>query len=504
MGGYDESRDMLIASHLVEYGDWVWRGPLAAGGFNILANSPFYYYFIAVIWAVSRTPEVFMVVWAIIMASVIPLGYMLGNRLWDKSAGLYIALLFAVHPTFVGMGKFLSQVNLIPLWILIVVNIVLIKKRWKFVPFAFALATVFLGLHIHYGSLIMIASLYMWACWVWWHHSTASSLLIRLVYLGLLTEYLVLFWIYVTYKFAPFDQFIFFEANIQATDRNLYSHMVDVARNVGSLLWVGVYDMRAISITLLGLFGYIVGCTSKVFMPRVRNFAVWGSFCVASSFVALGVYSGHISLSYLYSLLPFYIIIFGLFLRRVHDVNRFLGVIVLCIFAMLFVGSAWREMQPTTVESPYRSYRKIADAIFDDYLVIARGTPQQDTFSFVIATLSTSPYVVYDGWANGSTWYWLEKISQKKLVSLTDDVTNFRPLVTHPKYFYVICDHRDSGRDSAEICQTRFVNVRDYISKSYTVVFSSNFYTVWRYGIERAPFQDIYNVAYDELLYPQE
>lgn len=504
MGGYDESRDMLVARHIVEYGDWVWRGPLAAGGHNILANSPFYYYFIAAIWAVTRTPEMFMVFWAIVMASIIPLGYIIGARLWDKTTGLYIALLFAVHPTFVGMGKFLSQVNLIPLWVLIVLNLVIPRKRWSFISFAASLAILFLGLHIHYGSLIIIASLYIWMSWMWWKHSTVSSRPIRIVYLGLLTEYLVLFWIYATYKYAPFDQFIFLDSNLRTAHPNFIGAATRAITDAGSLLWTGAFDMRAIGVAVMGLLIYGIGCTPKMFSPQVRRFCIWAFMCMSSAYMAVGLYLGHVSLSYLYSLLPFYIIAFGLLLRRIHSMNRYLGVFALLILSFVLIGWSWREMQPTTTESPYRSYKNIAKALATDYQVTTRGTNKYDSLSFVIATLSTSPYVVYDGWANGSTWYWLEEILNERLVRLTDDVTNFNPLVKHPTYFYVICDHRDSGRDSSEICRTRFTKVRDYISESYKVVFASNFYTVWRFDVVRRPFQDIYNVAYDELLHPKE
>ena len=503
MVGYDESRDMLVARHIVEYRDWVWRGPLAAGGLNILTNSPFYYYFIAGVWAFTRSPEAFMFAWAIIMASVIPLGYLVGARIWDKTTGLYIALLFAVYPVFVGLGKFLSQTNLIPLWVLIVLCIVTSKKRWGFVPYGLGLSVVFLGLHIHYGSLIIIASLYVWMSWMWWHQARVASKPIRLIYWGLLTEYLILLWIYATYKYAPFDQFIFLDANLRNTHANIFGAIASAMRDMGSLLWTRAFDARATGAAFLGLLGYVIGFKTKLFPSRVQNFCVWGTICVSSAYLAVGLYLGHVNVTYLYSILPFYIIIFGMLLRRVHEANRYVSIALLLFVAVALGRLSWGEMQPTTFESPYRSYKQIAKAIITDYRTKTFGTQKYDTHSFVIATLTTSPYVVYDGWANGSTWYWLEKMVGEKLVRLTDDVTNFSPLVKDPTYFYVICDHRDSGKVSADICRNRFIKVRDYISQSYDVVFSSYFYTVWRFEILHTPYQGIYNVAYDELLHPK-
>src|SRR3990172_43604 len=61
--GYDESRDMLVAKHIVEYGEWLWRGPYAAGGQNILLNSPVYYYLLAIFWFIARSPYGVMLFW---------------------------------------------------------------------------------------------------------------------------------------------------------------------------------------------------------------------------------------------------------------------------------------------------------------------------------------------------------------------------------------------------------------------------------------------------------
>lgn len=504
MGGYDESRDMLVARHIVEYHDWVWRGPFAAGGHNILTNSAFYYYFIAAIWFLTRSPEVFMVAWAMIMAGVIPLGYFVGKKLWDKTTGIYIALLFAVHPTFVGMSKLLSQINLIPLWVLIVIHIIISKKHWSFGRAVCGLSMLFLGLHIHYGSFILVGGLYAWMSWTWWKNASISSRVGRIVGWALITEYVLLFWFYATYKVVPFDQFLFVDNNIKNAHPNIFVIIAGALRDTGSLLLYQVYDTRAQLVAIAGLVGYGIGFGSNLFSLRVRQFCVWGFVCTLSAYGVIGIYLGHLSLSYFYSVLPLYMIIFGVFLRRLSQQYYFLGGAVLVLLSSSLSYQAWHEMQPPTSISPYRSYREIAQAVAADYTKNISGDVRNEIPSFALATLSTAPYLVFDGWANGSTWYWLEEIFHKKLVQVTDGVMNFYPLATHPKYFYVICDHRESGEASAQVCLNRFTKIRPYISSTYSVVYASFAYTVWRFDIESIPQDNVYNVAYDELLNPKE
>ncbi len=482
MGGYDESRDMLIASHLVEHGDWVWRGPLAAGGFNILANSPFYYYFIAAIWAVSRTPEVFMVVWAIVMASIIPLGYTLGNRLWDKPAGLYIALLFAVHPTFVEMGKFLSQVNLVPLWVVIVLNMLISKKRWGYVQLLLGLTVIFLGLHIHYGSLLVVGSFFIWQCWIWWHDSNISSPILRIISVTLVTLCLVWVWVYSTYKYAPFDQFLFIVLHLQNAHPSNTRMALEAMKSVGTLLWIGTFDLRAMFFGVIGIVGYVFGFASKLFSVHVRNFFIWGLVCIVLAYIMVGIYLGRVPLSYLYSLLPFYIVMYGIFFRRIYESNRFLGVIIFVPVIAIFSTQSWQRMQPQGYTSNYLRYKDISTAIVGDYRSLKDANRSFDVPSFIVETFSTPSYAVFDEWANGSAWYWVEKMLNKKLVTINAE-GNFQALIARPRYAYIICDHGDAGRSAIQSCLHKLSLKNKYILSVYDDIFSSDYYTVWRFRV---------------------
>lgn len=486
MGGYDESRDMLVARHIAEYGEWVWRGPHPAGGFNILANSPFYYYAIATIWAVARTPEVFMVVWAIFMAFIIVLGYQIGSTLWDRSTGLFIALLFAVHPTFVEMGKFLSQVNLIPLWIVFVIHMLITKKRWGYIQLLFGLTTIFLGLHIHYGSLLVVGCFFIWQCWIWWHNSNVLSPIYRSLSFIFMTLYLIWAWVYLTYKYIPFDQFLFLVVNQKGPLISGIQTVLDAIKGVGTLLWIGVFDQRAILFGAMGIVGYTFGFVTNIFTGYVRSFFVWGLVCMIMAYTMVGLYHGRVSLSYLYSLLPFYIILYGIFFRRVYESNRVIGMIIFIPIIVLFSMQSWQRMQPQEFASQYLRFKDISNAIAQDYRSLNDTNGVLDVPSFVVETFSSSTYAVFDDWANGSAWYWLEKIFNKNLVTINAE-GDVRPLVARPRYIYLICDHGDAGRDAIQVCEHKLTLKKEHFISEHNDIFSSDFYTVRRFKIVDVP-----------------
>lgn len=501
-GAYDESRDMLVARHMVEFGDWVWRGPFAAGGQNILANSPFYYYVVAVMWYLTRSPELFTVAWALLMSSIIFIAYGVGYRMWDKYAGLCLALLFAVHPAFVGMSKLVSQINLIPVWSLLVVFLLTGIKRWNIFHITIGLSVLSLGFHIHYGSMIVLSGFGVWMCWVWWHCTVVKSVLGRVIYPIILAEYLFLVWVYLSYKIVPFDQFNFFAINVQNSHPDVLNILDRAMRDIGFLLWPSTYSYKAIAVSVVGLVGYSVGVVTNIFTPKVRSFCYWGAVCLISGYICAILYRGTLSVTYLYSLLPFYIIILGLFIRRLFDANRYVGAIVLIILSVYLWGFAVRETIPFTQESYYLKYEKIANAIVADYA--KNSDVQKETVpSFVLATLSSSPSLVYDAWGNGSSWYWLEKKYKKKLVTLSDTVTSFYPRVKDPKFFYVVCDHRENV-NGASVCLKRFVGARDYLSPRYDEIYHTSRFTVWKFSIISPVLSGVYNLAYDELLHSNE
>lgn len=87
---FDDSRDLLIAKHIVEFGENVNRGPWSDGGtlentkLQFL-NSPFYYWYCAVIWLIQPGIVGATLVWTQLLSIGFPLmAFLLGQIFENK------------------------------------------------------------------------------------------------------------------------------------------------------------------------------------------------------------------------------------------------------------------------------------------------------------------------------------------------------------------------------------------------------------------------------------
>lgn len=487
MVGYDESRDMLVAKHITNFGEHIWRGPLVAGGFNVLKNSPFYYYFIAALWFIGRSPLGVMYVWAFLTVVVVVLGYRIGVNIWDRWTGLWIAVLLAVHPNLINLSKQIGQPNLLPLWIVLLIWNLTRKKQMNFFDLHVNIGLLFLALHIHYGSLIIIPVCYVWILWVWWKRNTIKGKLVSIVTPFLISEYVVLVWIFLTYKAVPFDQIIFFQLNAVVESVSRYQIFLSIVKQVAALVWTNI-DSRISVLSIMGsmLLVYIWSTRKQVhslFREHIRFLIA----CCIVPILLFSIYIGHVSPTYVLSLIPIYLIILGIAIRILIKKQCVVGVLLGCVIVCFFANSAYRLSRNIIGESFYTKNRFVAEAIYRDYIreegsISKELKANQDTVpSFRLMTFSMFPYMIFDGWAPSSVWYWLEEFFQLRLVSIDSSENNFTPRVESPKYLYVICDHRDTGRDSSDICLQRFVDAVQNVSKTYNVVYVSPTYTVWRF-----------------------
>lgn len=508
MAGYDESRDMLIAKHIVNYGEYVLRGPLAAGGLNVLKNSPFYYYFVAMLWFIGRSPHGVMCIWSFLTVCMVILAYRIGCNIWDRWAGLCIAALVAVHPELVVMSKQIGQPNVLLLWFLFFIWILTRKKQMSVFDLSINILLLFLSLHIHYGSLIIIPVCYAWIMRVWWRSKKITRNLTTIIIPFVISEYAVLLWVLLTYWSAPFDQVYFLKLNVIGAHSPFISSLLEVSRELLQLVWSKL-DLRYAAVFTISTPVIILFWSKrKRILLQLQEDVFWLFASVIIPVFLYSIYTGHITPTYLLSLIPISLILIGITIRIIISMRPIIGVAILSALVYFFMNQSHPLYKVPFLESIYRKNLLVANAIYLDYVNIndgissvLNGTNRDiEIPSIIIATLDVSGYLVYDGWGTGSTWFWLEDLFHQRLISLTDYGNNFVPNVTSPKYFYVICDHRDVGFNYADVCLKRFTLARSYVSKTYESIFQSNTYTVWRFGIINSPQGQFYNIAYNELL----
>lgn len=213
--GMDEARDVLVAKHIVEYGETIWRGPFAAGGYFWLENSPFYYYFLAAIWFFGRSAIGSLVIWALISCTGIILSYWAGKLTRNIGVGVIAALLYAIHPSLIMVGNQIMQPHLLPLFALWFYCSTL--TAWQQKSAGWLMVATFgliIPIHFHYGGLLIwpVGGLVLSICWIVAAKEKWRYWMLYLSYSILLVVNLLLFWIFLTFKYKPLDQLHFFHS----------------------------------------------------------------------------------------------------------------------------------------------------------------------------------------------------------------------------------------------------------------------------------------------------
>ncbi len=160
--GYDETRDTLVASHIALFNEHLIRGPHAANKY--LSYPPTYYYFLSLLWQIVRGIYGLKLIWMMLSLGIIPIAYKLGEMVWDKRLGLLSAVLVAIHPVFILIGQQVTPPYLLPLVVSLGVLCLLLRPI-RAHTLAFAIGLLFLGLHIHYSTLLITPVMFLW--WIW-------------------------------------------------------------------------------------------------------------------------------------------------------------------------------------------------------------------------------------------------------------------------------------------------------------------------------------------------
>jgi len=170
--GYDESRDMLVADHIVNNNEYPTRGPLASGGMEWLNNSPIYYYFVALIWLFIPNPLFFMYFWTILMTTPVLFGYFIGKKAQDKTTGLILASLLAINSQMISSSRELLQPHLLLLFstAFIWASISYLKEKKYHLKYLLLIIFFLLApLHFHYGALLILPLGFIFTIYCWLH-----------------------------------------------------------------------------------------------------------------------------------------------------------------------------------------------------------------------------------------------------------------------------------------------------------------------------------------------
>lgn len=493
--GNDESRDMLVAEHIINYGEKVMRGPLAAGGFNWLLNSPIYFYFVTLIWSVTREPLLFMRVWALIMSTLPLVAYHIGKKILNKQLGLIAALMFAINVELIHESRQLLQPFLLPLFSsLFLLSLLKTKEDNNYFYLSAAIFFLLIQLHFHYGVLVILPiGLFLIA--KYWRKLLIKDFSLKNVLIPIFTAFSVgILWLLLTYRKFIFDQLGFIILNFSHEKQPFLTKLSSISTNVLQMMfsWEHLYFSIPALVSLLLAAIFIKDKKSKETSKIV--------FLLASSAILMTISNGKISDTYLTAILPFFLILLSYGLYKIIKFNYALGMIVLAIITIrTFALNLYLANYLLPTRSYYQQKEEIAQVIYHDYFTNSRNK----SANFALAAIDNM--VPFDGWGTTGFWFHLEKMTQQKLTRLIDYGVNVQPTVSSADTIYLICDHRMSNSQTAVLefnnyCLDKFTKVRNYLKPEPINIFQSKRFTVFKFGIQTKIMVQSYNYVYPENL----
>lgn len=477
--GYDESRDMLVAKHILENKEWVNRGPLAAGGLNWLKNSPVYFYFASVIWFLSGNPVAFMYLWTTLMTITIWLSYLIGKKANGEKLGFILAGLSAVDTQMVFRSRELLQPNLLLIFsLLFTISIVhlIFEKKHKLRNLNIAILSLLLPLHFHYGILIALPIGALWLAYFWFELIANSSSikdyikkLIIPIFIGL--SFLI-FWVFLTYNHKPFDQVNFFVFNF--SQKETFTNeitFIDVYKQILNMGWH--HYARVALLTLL--IGVVIALVNKfksqhkinlkfrkILQNKQTKFVLFIFSMTLSLFLTL-FYHHYLAETYLLFIYPFIIILVGLLLNFIISQSKITGIITIGIIfflSLILNKKIYFDQLPLT--SFHAQQKQIAQDIFEHYSKIQKNLEiddfgdSNDKPKLLITWYTTNSDMPFDGWGTSGTWYYLEEKFNMPLVVNINYSLNHTPIQKFPKILYMVCDYRTKTELIKTECWERF------------------------------------------------
>lgn len=375
--GYDESRDMLVASHIVNYGEHISRGPLVAGGMNWLLNSPIYYYFVSIIWFFTREPTIFMYVWAAIMTIPVWIGYLIGKRLKDDLTGLILASLLAANHQMIYSSRELLQPHLLLIFSLCFIwtGISFLKdKKHKLKYILLAILFLLSPLHFHYGVFIALPIGTIWILKFWYDlNSETEKTSLKKIFAPVIVYFgMVLSWLLVTYRVAVFDQIYFLLFNFENKYQlSFFSQLRQTFSILIEMIWGSYYPISIsllLLITAIALISRAIHKEKNKFELSQFGWVVIFVFSICSSILLFGFYRHFVTETYMLFLFPFFITLLAIVLRQTINAYKIFGYLLTAASILLMIFSNRGYFLNHLPEVSFKAQQKdIAKKIYDHY-----------------------------------------------------------------------------------------------------------------------------------------
>ncbi|MBP9814101.1 hypothetical protein KBC80_02805 [Candidatus Woesebacteria bacterium] len=436
----DAGRDLLVAKHMVEQSASWFNSPPPSGT-SFLDNTPLYFWLIAILYSIGHTVSFVMTAFAFMGVVTIVLAYMLGKMLRNSFTGLLFASLVSFSYITVVPSRSILQPNLMGL--LIVLTMIFYVRFHRSELFHDGLLLVicmFSGVALHLGYLPVLVFFSIALVWeVIRAQKFHKSLLIFFIY-----YFLLFVWALLYIKVSDFHLMV--TGGAHAYDNALPQRMGLGLMSFLRYLFFGAETILKIILgeMLLGLL--ILKRIPGVIKSIPRPFIVSSIFWIISLLGVCAVYGD--SVPYYYFDAFYVVALFGftvLIDRIIHPGVR----MILATFLLLGTSYYTYTLVFNDPNRDFISTRTVAERILSDYRRLEDQADEPYDF-WVIAAEGHYPGIF--GMFSEQYWYILETITGKELTKVVAGSQNSKPLVTVPKYVYVVCKIGEFNFTSNDYC----------------------------------------------------
>jgi 4-amino-4-deoxy-L-arabinose transferase-like glycosyltransferase len=479
----DVTRDYLIASHIIEYGDLPLTGP--DGYFGPNSNSPVYYYIIAALLLLSNTVLFPGLVNVLLQAAAIPFVYFIGKELFSRRTGFVAALLFTFFDGVVAQAMQMWQPHLMQFFLLLSFLFLVYgykKDKDIFIYISSGLLAFSAVLH---SSVLAIVPLQMGVLmYILWRKQGSIKKIATT--LGIFATVCLCAYIPTLYYFSevkpsqreltPYDLLYHppalpdpavLEIALQASHRavNLFTYFFE-----GSLTGATAYTYLCIGFFLLGSITYVL--YTKSAKRRTYFLLLWsGFFLTVVAVGSLKLTEGGFPVRYYTPVfVPFLILIAEIgtsFVRRIPFAFVFYAVVVLCV---AYTGSEYARSRfdafPSKISEQGLSVFSPHYAWAEDINVLARIVKDDPSMHFDIRTFEKDYEHLYK---NELVWAPLELLLQRQLVHI--DTATFRgyAVLNDPEHMFIRCIDIDTS-----LCEELFMRKYSKVFKVESVLHESD------------------------------
>ncbi len=427
----DHGRDILIAKHIVEYGEGYWAAPYALGSNGLVKNSPVYYWILASMWFISRSTVGMGIVFALTGVITIIIGYGAGLVYGGVRMGLTFAFFLSISALLVQDAHGVWPPFLLPL-----VTVITLYCMARFIHehrirwLALCITAVFLGVHVHQSFLPFFGVCTLWVIW----SSTRVSKKAFIILCSYILLHIV-FWAYVTGNGTSALQEYLRLVSTNNGSTLIMSAAIHRAGQAISLLFPHVHGAIPYAYAIMTGAALIL-----LYQRRTSNEKFVGIVTLCIGMLAYGLYGNNGSVLlrdyYFHAAAVVFLFILSFCLIYLLRNKRVMFGFISITGALLNLGNE-QYIQPARGGN-YLDYLEITRWAINDY----KSLPVNPETSIVFYTRSMSApdesgrYI----WSAAPQWYLFEDIEKKPAVTIPDGYNNFAPPVIDPDtIIYLTC-----------------------------------------------------------------